>query len=498
MSPQPIALYNTLAREKAPFQPADPAHVKLYVCGPTVYDDAHLGHARCYIAWDVLVRTLGFLGYSVCYARNITDVDDKILARAQQNGVAFAQWAEKYTQRFHEDMAALNVLPPTEEPKATDHIGGVIEGCQALMAKGMAYATDVGNVYYKTRDKVDYGKLSRKPLDDLKVGARVDGEGDKRDPLDFALWKANAPEDTQGWPVPWSDRLGRPGWHMECSAMNHALFDSQLDIHAGGADLTFPHHENEIAQSEAWSDKAPFSTVWLHNGFVTVDGEKMAKSLGNFATVRDLLTHYPPNAIRHFLLTHHYRMPVDFTPEGLQGATNRVGKIHATLKRGADALGLVAEVVTHIDALAPDQPAMASFVAALADDLNTPRGLAALDEALTHLNRTLDTSPDDLATVRGAFLPALSMWMTLGFGVDAIYQGQALPADLLPKLNTLLANLEQPEASTPEAAIDALIALRQTAKSNKDWAVADGIRQQLSDAGLTLKDSKTATEWSVA
>lgn len=494
-----LSLYNTLARQKQPFQPALPPHVNMYVCGPTVYDDAHLGHARCYIAWDVLARVLAFLGYEVRYARNITDVDDKIINRAAEQGVPFAQWAERYTQRFHEDMAALNVAPPNDEPKATDHINGIIEGCNTLIANGHAYATDRGNVYFRTASKADYGKLSRKPLDDLKSGVRVVGEDDKESPLDFALWKAADASDENTWPSPWGGdgcQQGRPGWHMECSAMNHALFGSKLDIHAGGADLTFPHHENEIAQSEAWSGHQPFSTYWLHNGFVTVDGDKMSKSLANFATVRDLLRHYPANALRHFLLTHHYRMPVDFTPDGLLASTNRVGKIHKTLKRGADALTLAEVVIAQLEPLAHNHSAMASFTEALSDDLNTPRALAELDGALTRLNKTLDTHGDNPALVRDAFMPAFSMWHTLGFAVNAIYDVPQLPAELFDTLNALLRKEGLQQASTAEDAIERVLAARQQAKSDKNWPLADKLRDELTTLGITIKDSKQGAEWS--
>lgn len=494
-----LSLYNTLAKQKQLFKPAVPPHVNMYVCGPTVYDDAHLGHARCYIAWDVLARVLAFLGYEVRYARNITDVDDKIIKRASEQGVPFAQWAERYTQRFHEDMAALNVAPPTDEPKATDHIEGIIDGCNALIDNGHAYATERGNVYFRTASKADYGKLSRKPLEDLKSGARVVGEDDKESPLDFALWKAASADDGNTWPSPWGAagcQQGRPGWHMECSAMNHALFDSKLDIHAGGADLTFPHHENEIAQSEAWSGHQPFSIYWLHNGFVTVDGDKMSKSLANFATVRDLLAHYPANGLRHFLLTHHYRMPVDFTPYGLQASTNRVGKIHKSLKRGSDALNLAEVVIEHLDPLAHNHPAMAAFTEALCDDLNTPRALAELDAALTRLNKTLDTDGDNPAMVREAFMPAYSMWHTLGFAINAIYDVTPLPTALMDSLNTLLASEGFEQATTPEDAIDRVLAARQQAKADKNWPMADKLRDALNDLGISIKDSKQGAEWS--
>ncbi len=495
----PLHLYNTLTRQKELFEPNTPNHVDLYMCGPTVYDDAHLGHARCYVAWDVLIRAMRYMGYTVNNARNLTDVDDKILNRARENNVPFGKWAKRYTQRFHEDMAALNVAPPTHEPKATEHIEDIINGCQVLIDNGHAYATDAGNVYYRTSAKADYGKLSKKPLDDLKTGARVEGETDKESPLDFALWKATPSDDTDSWAAPFGGSgKGRPGWHMECSAMNHRLFKGQLDIHTGGADLTFPHHENEIAQSEAWSGCQPYAKYWLHNGFVTVDNDKMSKSLGNFATIRDLLQKYNADTLRHFLLTHHYRMPVDFTPEALDGAANRVEKIHRSLKKAADALELVPDVLAEFDALAhnSNDPTVVQFVAALNDDINTPRALAAMDEAIQHLNTTLQTNGNNPAIVRDAFWPVWTCYTVLGYTTAGIFSGDTLPTSLKQPLQLLATQLGITPKKTIEAMLQAIIEHRSTAKANKDWATSDNIRSSLASQGVTLEDSKDGTTWS--
>lgn len=496
--PYTLSLTNSLTNEKSPFVPMEPPEVRLYVCGPTVYDHAHLGHARCYLTWDVLVRFLTVLGYTVRYARNITDVDDKIINRARQAGCAHQQIAETYTQSFHEDMAALNLLPPTDEPKATDHIQHIVDGTGALIESGHAYVTPSGTVYYRTSSKADYGKLSRKPLDDLKSGARVDEDPEKESPLDFALWKSMPEGDPDTWESPWGK--GRPGWHMECSAMNAALFDSKLDIHAGGADLIFPHHENEIAQSEAWSGHAPFSTVWLHNGFVNVDGEKMSKSLGNFSTIKDVLTRYDANVLRYFLLAHHYRMPVNFSPDGLDGAKNRMVKIHRALSHGAEVLGLVSDVVAEIKpwSIGHDDGMVASFAQALSDDLNTPQALAVLDKSISDLNRVAHDQADNLPAVRKAFERALSLFSMLGFRRDLMFVVDGLPDELLPALQALAQeqNVELGEGeNSSEAALEVLIQARLDAKQSKNWGVADGLRNGLTALGLQLQDGPDGTSW---
>lgn len=509
--------FNSLSGQKEPLQTLEPGKVRLYVCGPTVYDDAHLGHARCYITWDVLVRALRFLGYDVRYARNITDVDDKILARARASGEPFSDLAQRYTQRFHEDMAALNVAPPTEEPRATAFIAEMVAGIHALMAAGCAYRAPDGTVYFRTAAKADYGKLCKQPLDDLRQGARVEVTPDKESPLDFALWKPVDTDDPVGWDTPWG--RGRPGWHLECSAMNHALFGAQLDIHAGGADLLFPHHENEIAQSEAWTGHAPFARLWLHNGFVNVSGEKMSKSLGNFATVRTLLTQYDANTIRYFLLTNHYRMPVDFTDDALAGARNRMTKIHRALKLACHTLGLCPETLAEQPIAGPAQgdhaPLLKALQAALCDDLNTPQALAVLDEAITALNRC--NQPDtaqpeglhyDLPAIRAQFLEALAIFTHLGFDASlALASERTAEATFTPAvaqaLRTIVHELSgdwlAPDA-TPAQALARILDYRQRARATKNWAQADAIRHHLEALGIRLMDRKDGTmgwEWGV-
>lgn len=506
----PLQLTNSLSLEKEPFIPMNAPEVRLYVCGPTVYDHAHLGHARCYLTWDVLVRFLSALGYTVRYARNITDVDDKIINRARETGESIEALAQRYTESFHQDMASLNLLPPTDEPKATEHIQHIIEGVQALIAKGFAYETADGTVYYRTASKADYGKLSRKPLDDLRAGARVEEDPNKESPLDFALWKGSPVGEADTWDSPFGlgegpeghklegRKKGRPGWHMECTAMNSALFDCQLDIHAGGADLVFPHHENEIAQSEAWSGHEPFAKYWLHNGFVNVDGEKMSKSLGNFSTIKDILKAYDANSLRYFLLTHHYRMPVNFAPDGLEGATNRMAKIHRAFHQACEWIGLQPEVLAELEpwSVGHDDTRMQAFAQAMADDLNTPQALAVLDGCVTQLNKVMQTHRDDLAKVRIAFERAYSLFMLMGFSGALIFENAGLPAQLAERLTELLTRVAPTvKANTPEATLDALIEARADAKASKNWAVADQIRNELGVLGVQLKDGPQGTMW---
>lgn len=463
-------IYNTLTGAKETFQPIEPGKVRLYVCGPTVYDDAHLGHARCYITWDVLFRFLQFLGYDVTYVRNVTDVDDKIINRARQEQKTPAEIAAIYYQRFSEDMARLNILTPTQEPRATDYIATMHQGIQAMIDNGFAYPVADGTVYFRTDKKLDYAKLSKKPLKDLRAGERVDVDPNKESPLDFALWKGIAKDDPDGWQSPWG--WGRPGWHMECSAMNYDCLGEQIDIHAGGADLIFPHHENEIAQSECWTGKDPFARYWMHNGFVNVSGEKMSKSLGNFSTVRTLLNRYDANTIRYFLLTNHYSMPVDFNDEALQGAENWIKKLYRQRKH----------ISTKCSAMSPatftNTEEGNAFVTAMQDNLNTPKALASLNLALS--------APDpDWALIQ-------TMLMLLGFDVSLATQTHSveLPVEALRTIyNELTGNWLEADCS-PEAWLDAIIELRKTAKATKNWQQADAIRKHLSDIGIQLMDGK--------
>lgn len=526
---QPFTLYNTLTQTNEPFEPLEPGKVKMYVCGPTVYDQAHLGHARCYITWDVAFRFLKFLGYEVNYVRNVTDVDDKILQRAKDLGDTPEGVAEKNYRLFKEDMQALNVLDPTHEPRATQFIQEMIDGISALVDNGSAYPTPDGTVYYRTGSFKHYGELSKKPLDDLLAGARVDVDPNKESPTDFALWKGVADTETTAWKTPWG--LGRPGWHMECSAMSRSLLGEQLDIHAGGADLIFPHHENEIAQSEAWTGKRPFVRYWLHNGFVNVSGEKMSKSLGNFSTIRKLLERYDANTIRYFLLTHHYRMPVDFNDEALQGAENRMVKIHRSFRQAMADLALDA---AQLESLAtkpegveekddPIQVLFRQFTQAMLEDLNTPQAMAVMNDLIGEINRFNNYAsqfsdpnapvelsdigvkgqaysyPSAIVAYRRVVSNSLAMFYHLGFDLSLLAEQQDLPGEALQSIYQELAGDSLSPDLSPAETLSAIIELRKAAKAAKNWPQADAVRKHLTDIGITLKDNKDGTtSWELA
>jgi cysteinyl-tRNA synthetase len=518
-SPQ---FFNTLSREVVPLQLKQAGKVNLYVCGPTVYDDAHLGHARCYMTWDVLFRWLTALGYDVVYARNVTDVDDKILQRANERGETPQAIARTYHTRFQEDMAALHVLPPTLEPKATEHIDVMHVGIQTLIDKGFAYATPSGSVYFRvnhwqhycTQDTHPcthaYGHLSGKTLDSLTAGARVEPDPEKEHPLDFALWKSATTDEALYWASPWGE-AGRPGWHIECSAMNYATFETGLDIHAGGADLMFPHHENEIAQSEAWTGQRPYATLWMHNGFVNVNGEKMSKSLGNFTTVRGLLSTFDANTVRYFLLQHHYRMPVDFNEQALEASRTRLAKLAQLLLKDM----ALETLEVSVEAL-PE-----AFLKAMSNDMNTAQALGVLNSQL----KTLKTLAEDSA--RYALQTSLiGCLLLLGFDLpdmakrfcttvsqnvetasatqqcaDGSYQwvsGDAVPQawqdTLWPSLSTALNAL--PEALLPPKerdllhSLEMLLAYRQKVRAEKRWATADALRDVLQQHQFKVIDKK--------
>ena len=488
-----LRLHNTLSGETEVFEPLEkdpegkPGKVRMYVCGPTVYDDAHLGHARCYITWDVLYRFLKFLGYDVTYARNVTDVDDKILKRAAELGVSPHEIARKNYESFKEDMAALNILPPDKEPFATQHIPQMIEAIQALINQGAAYATPDGSVYYRVSSKADYGKLSRKPLDELKSGARVEVDEQKESPLDFALWKSVSAEEQSkpdhAYNSPWG--MGRPGWHIECSAMNHAIFGDQIDIHAGGADLIFPHHENEIAQSESWTGQKPFARYWLHNGFVNVSGEKMSKSLGNFSTIKKVLERYDANTIRYFLLTNGYRMPVDFNEEALEAAKNWTTRTKKWLLKANELFGKQ-DLITNWEDMrkadsADENALFFMFSLSMLDDLNTAGALAHLNVLLNKMKFNL-MNPGDINNEPIAINPqpffqkTLSMLHLLGFNIGALIStsGEQLSSDKFQFLQTKLET-------------------RKQAKTSKDWVTSDAIRKELTEAGFEVMDNKDGT-----
>jgi cysteinyl-tRNA synthetase len=454
-----IRLHNTLTRQKDVFTPADPQRVTMYVCGPTVYNYVHIGNARPVVVFDVLYRLLSRHYPQVIYARNITDVDDKINAAAATNGETIRALAERYAGAYREDMAQLNALPPTIEPWATEHIPQMIVLIERLIERGHAYVAE-GHVLFHVPSMADYGKLSGRNREDMIAGARVEVAPYKRDPADFVLWKPSTVA-LPGWDSPWG--FGRPGWHIECTAMINTHLGSSIDIHGGGQDLIFPHHENEIAQGEG-ANGGQYCRYWLHNGYVTVDGEKMSKSLGNFRTVRDLLQHYPGEVIRYALLAGHYRKPLDFSLTALDQARAALDRLYGSLPTTD----------------APQATARAQAVeAALADDLNTPLALACMHETATALRKCTD--PDEQSRL-------LAM---LRDGADLLGLLQQSPTNWRQRggMGDALA------AGPTKATIEQLIAARQAARAARDFARADALRQELVALGIGIEDSAVGTTW---
>jgi cysteinyl-tRNA synthetase len=457
-----LTLYNDLTRAKEPFEPLHANKVNMYVCGMTVYDLCHLGHARVMVVFDIVARYLRSLGYDVTYVRNITDIDDKIINRANERGEPFHALTERFIVAMHEDAAALGVLPPDLEPRATDHLPEIIRMIERLIERGHAYVADNGDVYYDVRSFAEYGRLSGKSIEDLQAGARVEPGDVKRDPLDFALWKAAKP-DEPFWESPWG--RGRPGWHIECSAMSTQALGDTFDIHGGGADLTFPHHENEIAQSEGATGH-PFVRYWMHNGFVRINDEKMSKSLGNFFTVREILERYRPEEVRYFILTSQYRSPLNYGDEQLDNARGALTRFYTAL-RGLPA----ADPATGTDF---EQ----RFHAAMQDDFNTPEALAAMFDLVREINRLRTDDPAGAASL-GATLRALG-------GLLGLLQDDA---------DGYLRGDGGGDAALSDDDIQQLIDRRLAAKQAKNWSEADAIRDQLKEAGIVLEDSAAGTTW---
>ncbi|KPQ23457.1 MAG: cysteine--tRNA ligase [Halomonas sp. HL-48] len=461
-----MQIYNTLTRRKEPFIPLEPGKVSMYVCGMTVYDYCHLGHARVMVAFDVITRYLRERGYGVNYVRNITDIDDKILKRADENNETITALTERMIDAMHEDEARLNVLPPSHEPRATGHVGDIIAMIETLVDKGFAYPADNGDVYYRVRRFADYGKLNNRQLDDMRSGARVDVDVHKEDPLDFVLWKAAKPGEAH-WPSPWGN--GRPGWHIECSAMSTCCLGETFDIHGGGPDLTFPHHENEIAQSEAATGKTYVNT-WMHAGAVRVDQEKMSKSLGNFFTIREVLAEHDPEVVRYLLVASHYRSAINYSQDSLVEARKSLTRFYTALDGvKSDDNVLETEVPTAYGE---------RFTAAMDDDFNTPDALAALFDLARDLNRAKQETPEK-AVPLAAELKRLA-------GVLGLLQQAP---------DVFLKGTQQHAPAISESAIEAKIAERQAAKANKDFARADAIRDELAAQGIILKDSREGTTW---
>ncbi|MGE0151378.1 MAG: cysteine--tRNA ligase [Reyranellaceae bacterium] len=454
-----LRLHNTLTRQEETFEPLDRNHVRFYVCGPTVYDYIHIGNARPIVVFDVLFRLLRLLYPQVSYVRNITDVEDKIMDRARENGESIEALTQRTTEYFHADIAQLNALPPTHEPHATAYIAQMQAIIVSLIAKGHAYENQ-GHVLFRVRSMPDYGRLSGHSRDELVAGARVEVAPYKEDPADFVLWKPSSDEQP-GWGSPWG--RGRPGWHIECSAMSAALLGETFDIHGGGQDLIFPHHENEIAQSRCAHDTRLMARYWMHNGYLLANGEKMSKSLGNFFTVNELLQEYPGEAIRYLLLSAQYRQPLDFTKEGLKRAKATLDRLYQALR------------------LAGPGPAPsgdnAAVVEALCNDLNTPLALAALHDAANRLNAA--TGAAEKAKARDELLSGAALLGILQQEPEAWFKWQP----------------PQTDSGLDEAAIEAAIAARLAARKTKNFAEADRIRDDLAAKGIVLEDGPKGTTW---
>lgn len=459
-----LTIYNSKSKQKEIFKPIRANEVSLYVCGMTVYDYCHIGHARLMVAFDVINRYLRYCGYKVTYIRNITDIDDKIIKRALENKESTQALTTRFIHALTEDMQALGTLTPDSEPKATDYVPQMITLIETLITKGLAYVGTTGDVYFDVMQFKNYGKLAHKDLEALESGARIAIEEAKKTPLDFVLWKLSK-ENEPYWPSPWGD--GRPGWHTECVVMSSLELGQPFDIHGGGNDLKFPHHENEIAQAEGAYEK-PFVNYWMHAGFVEINKEKMSKSLNNFFTIREVLREWKNEVVRYFLLYGHYRSPLDYSLEGLEGAQSALDRLYGAL-RGID---LPAEIIENDMAKAYEK----RFIEAMNDDFNTPVALSVLFDLVRELNRSKIEEPENVMAL----------------------------AQMLKKLGAVLGLLAEPvedyfqqtaHSAINAAEIEALIATRRAARTEKNWAKADEIRQQLAQKGVMIEDSGDETTW---
>ena len=456
-----LKIYSSLSKQKQEFKPLKPGQVGLYVCGMTVYDFCHIGHARTVVAFDTIVRYLRYQNYTVQYVRNITDIDDKIIARAQQNGEDINALTTRYITAMHEDFAALGALAPSQEPKATQTIPGIIDFIQKLEAKGFAYKAGNNDVYYEVKKFSDYGKLShRDTAQSTQAGARIAIDDAKKDPLDFVLWKAAKPGEP-AWDSPWGP--GRPGWHIECSAMSMECLGEQFDIHGGGFDLQFPHHENEIAQTEALTNKQ-FVNTWIHIGFVQINKEKMSKSLNNFFTIREVLSDHRPEVVRYFLVSSHYRSPVNYSTDSLSIAEGALERFYLTLR----------SLPTH--AVEIDEGFETRFIEAMDDDFNVPEALAVLFDLAREINRLRDKEFNKAAGLA-------RLLRRLG-GVLGILQDD--PEQFLRKATS---------DDIDAAKIEALIVQRNQARQDKNWQRADEIREELAQMNILIEDAGSGTTW---
>jgi len=456
-----LHIHNSLTKQKERFIPIEPGKVKLYVCGMTVYDFCHVGHARVMVVFDVVTRYLKASGYDVTYIRNITDIDDKIIARANENNETIQALTERFIAEMHQDADALGVERPTAEPKATEAMMEMLAMIETLIAKGLAYASDNGDVYYDVSEFPDYGKLSGRNIEELRAGERVAVNEAKQDPMDFVLWKAAKPEEP-AWESPWG--RGRPGWHIECSAMSAHCLGEHFDIHGGGQDLQFPHHENEIAQSEG-AHGCQSVNYWMHNGFVRIDDEKMSKSLGNFFTVREVLEQYDAEVVRYFILTSHYRSPLNYSEEQLEQAKNALTKFYSALRD--------VELDNTVD-WQQDSEFAERFKTAMDDDFNTALALSVMADVRQALNKAQEQQNAEQQNYFASLLVSFG-------GVLGLFQQSA---------DAFLAG-----ASDDVAEIEDLISQRNQARTDKDWAKADQVRDKLTSMGIILEDAAGKTSW---
>jgi cysteinyl-tRNA synthetase len=479
-----IRLYNTAAKKKEDFQPIREGKAGIYVCGVTVYDLCHIGHARSAIVFDVLVRYFRARGLEVTYIRNFTDVDDKIIERARQMEKEPSALAQEYIESFYEDMDRLGVLRPDREPRATDHISDMIEMIKTLMEKDYAYVQG-DDVYYSVEKFEGYGSLSGRRLEDMKAGSRIAVDEKKRHPMDFALWKGAKPGEPQ-WESPWGP--GRPGWHMECSVMSNFFLGPTFDIHGGGKDLLFPHHENERAQSSAAND-AEFARYWVHNGFVTVESEKMSKSLGNFITIRDALKEYPAEALRIFLLSKHYRSPLDFSKKDMLNLQSGLVRIYRTLQRLEELLGpLTDKEINHGQGSFKGEQSddfLKEFVNTMDDDLNTAGAVGLIFEKVKDMNRLMDLNDKK---------PDPSIIKQLDEGRNNLLKTGGILGILNRKPDDFFDDIARP-SDIDRNEVEKMIRERKEARAQKDWARADVIRDKLQDMGVVLEDSPQGTKW---
>ncbi|AVF35517.1 cysteine--tRNA ligase [Rahnella sikkimica] len=459
-----LKIFNTLSRQKEEFKPIHAGKVGMYVCGITVYDLCHIGHGRTFVSFDVVSRYLRYLGYDLKYVRNITDIDDKIIKRAAENGESFMALTDRMIAEMHADFASLNILPPDSEPRATQHIVEIIDIVQKLIDRDHAYVASNGDVMFWVESDPDYGLLSRQDLDQLQAGARVEVEANvKRNPMDFVLWKMSKPGEPS-WTSPWGE--GRPGWHIECSAMNCKQLGAHFDIHGGGSDLMFPHHENEIAQSSCAHD-GPYVNTWMHSGMVMIDREKMSKSLDNFFTVRDVLKYYDAESVRYFLMSGHYRSQLNYSEENLKLARTSMERLYTAL-RGTDANAIPAG----------GEAFVARFRAAMDDDFNTPEAYSVLFDMARDINRL---KTEDLSAANGLAAELRQLAGVLGL--------------LEQDPEQFLKSGAQADNDEEVAEIEALIKQRNDARASKDWGMADKARDRLNEMGIVLEDGASGTTW---